>query len=191
MNWMFGNFSYIISELSRWFNNKNHIVFYFAYCLRKMQINIFHFPPASHKTTHHNNRQCSTVVQYRQHTHVVALGSYTVVVAGFFFLFSAPAPVASFDHLDQLCGCCCLLWESGVIILLRTFQTSPTSIRYWVTSCELKTKVNPRKMSKVFNWEYFSYVTLDDAVAYKVKWLNQTCDTCARCECSVLHFRKF
>merc|ERR1712168_1675716 len=23
------------------------------------------------------------------------------------------------------------------------------------------------RMSKVFNWEYFSYVTLDDAVAYK------------------------
>lgn len=24
-------------------------------------------------------------------------------------------------------------------------------------------------MSKIFNWEYFSYVTLDDAVAYKVR----------------------
>merc|ERR1711868_321697 len=35
------------------------------------------------------------------------------------------------------------------------------------TVCKLKTKVNPRKMSKVFNWEYFSYLTLDDAVAYK------------------------
>ena len=23
-------------------------------------------------------------------------------------------------------------------------------------------------MSKIFNWEYFSFVTLDDAVAYKV-----------------------
>ena len=27
---------------------------------------------------------------------------------------------------------------------------------------------NQITMSKVFNWEYFSYVSLDDAVAYKV-----------------------
>ena len=31
-----------------------------------------------------------------------------LVVAGFFFLCSAPVRVASFDDLwDQLCGCCC------------------------------------------------------------------------------------
>ena len=28
-------------------------------------------------------------------------------------------------------------------------------------------------MSKIFNWEYFSYVTLDHAVAYKVKKKNK------------------
>merc|ERR1712126_683395 len=43
----------------------------------------------------------------------------------------------------------------------------PVSDTESVNSCKLKTKVNLRKMSKVFNWEYFSYVTLDDAVAYK------------------------
>merc|ERR1712029_1105062 len=43
----------------------------------------------------------------------------------------------------------------------------PVSDTESVNSCKLKAKVNPRKMSKVFNWEYFSYVTLDDAVAYK------------------------
>ena len=47
-------------------------------------------------------------------------------------------------------------------------------------------------MSKVFNWEYFSYVTLDDAVAYKVKLLLKTSDKAlpcyalpAICECSL------
>merc|ERR1711988_32986 len=51
-------------------------------------------------------------------------------------------------------------------IIVRNFQISSLSVQFTLFSAP-STPEDQVNMSKIFNWEYFSFVTLDDAVAYK------------------------
>merc|ERR1712218_512487 len=53
----------------------------------------------------------------------------------------------------------------SIIVFCAIFRFSQPSPDYLAFgSLKTRRQVN---MSKIFNWEYFSFVTLDDAVAYK------------------------
>ena len=52
-------------------------------------------------------------------------------------------------------------------IILRNFQIFSLPVQFTLFSAPSAPQ-NQVNMSKIFNWEYFSFVTLDDAVAYKV-----------------------
>merc|ERR1711988_505381 len=51
-------------------------------------------------------------------------------------------------------------------IIVRNFQISSLSVQFTLFSAP-STPEDQVNMSKIFNWEYFSFVTFDDAVAYK------------------------
>ena len=54
----------------------------------------------------------------------------------------------------------------SIIVFCAIFRFSQ-SIQFTLFSAPWKPE-DQVKMSKIFNWEYFSFVTFDDAVAYKV-----------------------